>query len=207
MTISPIASLLKEVMAVCGLKQKDLGEVLCVPLDRVKSLTSGKVKKLDPDETRRLVQTLNLNAHWLATGTGEMFNAVGGERMSNMLIQLKHSSSQVEQMGLEDDDAIAARDIAMGVGAGNQDVVISAIQRLRKELPADEQMLLDTYRRCTREAKANLIQTAALLSAGMAAPVAPPATPSVGDNHQVNSATGAVQVIGSGNKVLSRTRK
>jgi len=192
-------------MAVCGLKQKDLADVLGVPLDRVKSLTSGKVKKLDPDETRRLVQTLNLNAHWLATGTGEMFNSVGGEQVGAMLTQLKLSATRVAEMDLDEEDSMAARDIAMGVNAGKQDVVVSAIQRLRKELPPDEQMLLDTYRRCTREAKANLIQTAALLSAGLPGqPV--PQTPAMGNNNQVNSAPGAVQIKGTGNFVMPRRK-
>lgn len=36
-------------------------------------------------------------------------------------------------------------------------------------LPADERVLVDAYRRCNPDAKRNLIQTAALLSAGMGA--------------------------------------
>jgi transcriptional regulator with XRE-family HTH domain len=37
-------------------------------------------------------------------------------------------------------------------------------------LPSDERVLVDAYRKCNRQAKQNLIQTAALLSAGMSAP-------------------------------------
>lgn len=37
-------------------------------------------------------------------------------------------------------------------------------------LPSDERVLVDAYRRCNAEAKRNLIQTAALLSAGMGMP-------------------------------------
>jgi transcriptional regulator with XRE-family HTH domain len=37
-------------------------------------------------------------------------------------------------------------------------------------LPSDERVLVDAYRRCNAQAKQALIQTAALLSAGMAAP-------------------------------------
>lgn len=40
-------------------------------------------------------------------------------------------------------------------------------------LPADERVLVDSYRRCNAEARRNLIQTAALLSAGMPAARAP----------------------------------
>jgi hypothetical protein len=52
--------------------------------------------------------------------------------------------------------------------------LIAADLQREPVLAPDEQMLVDTYRRCTREAKANLIQTAALLSVGMAAAVNSP---------------------------------
>lgn len=52
-------------------------------------------------------------------------------------------------------------------------------------LPSDERVLLDSYRRCNPEAKRNLIQTAALLSAGMAGQVGA---------SMVNNAPGSVQV-------------
>lgn len=42
-------------------------------------------------------------------------------------------------------------------------------------LPPDEQVLLDSYRRCNSQGRQNLIQTAALLSAGMG--VSPPTAP------------------------------
>lgn len=46
-------------------------------------------------------------------------------------------------------------------------------------LPPDEQVLIDSYRRCSPDAKRNLIQSAALLSAGMA----PAAAPRTGRGH------------------------
>ena len=70
-------------MAAAGLQQKDLAVVLEVSIDRVKSITSGKVQKLTQDETRRLVNTLNLSAHWLATGDGPMFNPAGARSWAN----------------------------------------------------------------------------------------------------------------------------
>lgn len=60
-------------------------------------------------------------------------------------------------------------------------------------LDAAEQVLVDSYRRCTPQARQNLIQTAALLSAGLG--VSPPSTPAsvqVGNMH--NTAPGGVQV-------------
>lgn len=164
-----ISELLKNVMQECGLKQKDLADVLGVPLQRVKNLCAGNVQKLAADETRRLVQTLNLNAHWLATGTGAMFNPQGGEQLGSVLTQLKLSSARVVELGLEGDDAQAARDIATGVAAGNLAMVVAALEVLRHKPAPDEQQLLDTYRRCTPQARGILIQTAAMLSAGLAA--------------------------------------
>lgn len=55
-------------------------------------------------------------------------------------------------------------------------------------LPADERALVDAYRRCNAEARRNLIQTAALLSAGMPPGAAPAAS------KMVNKAAGSVQV-------------
>lgn len=53
---------------------------------------------------------------------------------------------------------------------------------------AAEQVLIDAYRRCNAEARRNLIQTAALLSAGMPPGAAPAAS------KMVNKAAGSVQV-------------
>ncbi len=41
------------------------------------------------------------------------------------------------------------------------------VEQMHKPLPDDEQQLLDSYRRCNLEAKADLIQRAALLSSGL----------------------------------------
>lgn len=61
-------------------------------------------------------------------------------------------------------------------------------------LPADERVLIDSYRRCNAEAKRNLIQTAALLSAGMGAAPAHKASggQSTAGNHNVQVGSGAV---------------
>lgn len=55
-----------------ALKQVDLAEVLEVPLDRVKSLTSGKVKNLKREESELLIGKLGIRAQWLVTGEGPM---------------------------------------------------------------------------------------------------------------------------------------
>lgn len=64
---------------------------------------------------------------------------------------------------------------------------------------AAEQVLIDSYRRCNAEARRNLIQTAALLSAGL---------PGHGSGSMVSSGAGSVQVgQQSGGRVSIKHRK
>ena len=62
---------------------------------------------------------------------------------------------------------------------------------------AAEQVLLDSYRRCSSQARQNLIQTAALLAAGLPGSAG-------GGGEQVNTASGAVQILGSKNRVSNK---
>lgn len=68
-----ISTLVKTVMRECNLQQKALAEVLGVSVDRVKSLTSGRVQKLTPDESQALVSRLGIHPTWLITQEGPMF--------------------------------------------------------------------------------------------------------------------------------------
>ncbi len=169
-----ISLLLKRVMEECNLKQADLVTVLDVSLSRVKAMTSGRVAKFTPEETRRLVQTLNLSAHWLATGEGPMFNTQGGQKLGEILTQLRLMTARLVEMEIDGPVASAVISIVHGVAEKDahslKDGLLQAAHAMQTP---DERALLDTYRRCTSEAKANLIQTAALLSAGLSAPGAP----------------------------------
>jgi DNA-binding Xre family transcriptional regulator len=69
-----ISTQIKQLMADLQLQQKDLAEVLEVPIDRVKNLTAGRVKNLTRDETELLVQKLNIRPQWLISGTGTMLS-------------------------------------------------------------------------------------------------------------------------------------
>ena len=62
---------------------------------------------------------------------------------------------------------------------------------------AAEKVLLDSYRRCGSQARQNLIQTAALLAAGLSGSAG-------GGGEQVNTASGAVQILGSKNRVTNK---
>lgn len=65
-------------MKECDLQQAGLAEVMEVSLDRVKSLTSGKVKNLKREESEALIGKLGIRAEWLVTGEGSMR---GGESL------------------------------------------------------------------------------------------------------------------------------
>lgn len=71
-------------------------------------------------------------------------------------------------------------------------------------LPSDERVLVDAYRCCNSDARRNLIQTAALLSAGMPSGAAP--TPPL---KMTNKAAGSIQVgsqSGGKNQVINKKR-
>ncbi|WCM88548.1 helix-turn-helix domain-containing protein [Acidovorax sp. NCPPB 3576] len=76
-------------------------------------------------------------------------------------------------------------------------------------LDVSERVLIDNYRRCNGEAKAHLVQTAALLAAGIAAPEQPvrrkQPTPSAAVNMRnmtmTSNSPGSVQVGYAGGKV------
>ena len=181
-----ISELISRVMQECGLKQKDLAVVLDVPLQRVKRLAGGEVKKLTPDETRRLVNTLNLSAHWLATGEGAMFNAAGGEAFGEMKTEMLLCSQRVDKLGLKDKVAMAARDIAFGVNTGQLEVVNSGVALLTPS--AEEQELLVLFRAASLTAKAAAI--GALQGAAAAS----------GNKASVKNSFLGFSIIGSGNR-------
>lgn len=76
-------------------------------------------------------------------------------------------------------------------------------------LPTDERLLVDAYRQCNAPARQALIQTAALLSAGMAAPSKPskPAKASKGIKVGGSVSGGAVMVSGRVSGGIGNGRK
>lgn len=75
-------------------------------------------------------------------------------------------------------------------------------------LPQDERALVDAYRRCAPQGRQHLIQTAALLSAGLGAlPAAKPARASKGIRVGGSVSGGAVMVSGSVTGGIGNGRK
>lgn len=104
-----------------------------------------------------------------------------------------------------------AQYLARLADAGVDVVYVLTGERSGKQPAADaaEQVLLDSYRRCKPEARAHLIQTAVLLSAGL--PPAPSAAkttkPKGGSPEKItltSSHAGSVQIVGAKNKVSTK---
>ena len=115
-------------MAARGLKQAELAEVLGVPLDRVKSLTSGRVTKLTPDEARALVQKLHVRGDYLATGEGAIFQSPQEVQLDVTMQLLKEASTTVQTLGLSERYQMFVRDILFGVALKKAELLIATIE-------------------------------------------------------------------------------
>jgi transcriptional regulator with XRE-family HTH domain len=96
--------------------------------------------------------------------------------------------------------ALPGADMLSRYAAAGVDVlyVLTGTRTPQVTIPPDQQVLLSSYERCQPEAKQHLIQTAALLSAGM------PAAPMSAGQH--NTGDGAVLVGGNLTGSVSRPR-
>lgn len=155
-----ISSLLKQVMKECGLQQKALAEVLGVTLDRVKSLTSGKVHKLTREESEVLIKKLNIRGDWLATGEGPMFQSAGEREFQRRLDELKSATDAAS--ALPEDKQRLMQELLFYVGAGDITALAAAMSRVEIVSPG-EAALLDNYRHAPPEGKAALKAVCAAL--------------------------------------------
>lgn len=115
-------------MAEGGLSQKDLAGALGVPLDRVKSLSSGRVKKLAPDETRALVEKLHVRAQFLATGEGDVFQAPQEQLLDSRMQSLRQSTDMAVELGLPAREGELVRDILFGAAIRSPALVRETIE-------------------------------------------------------------------------------
>ena len=98
-----INTLLKQLMADRNLKQSDMADLLEVSIDRVKSLTSGRVKNLSREEGERLIRKLQVRAEWLATGEGEMIQSEGEQEFQRRSGLLKGVSEIARNLTNDED--------------------------------------------------------------------------------------------------------
>lgn len=158
-----ISSLLKMLMKECGLTQSALADVMGVSLDRVKSLTAGKVKNLRLEEADALIQKLQIRSEWLATGEGPMRQGPGEQEVTLKLQQVKAATSKAAVPGLSREDSARLAEILFFLEAEDA----AGLGKVLNPGEPAEQALLGSYRSCSPEAQIKLIQIAAVLAAGL----------------------------------------
>lgn len=89
-----ISVLLKRILLECGLKQKELAELLGVPIQRIKRLSGGEASKFTREEGESLIKKLNIRAEWLVTGEGDMFQSANEKEFSDRLDALNRASKE-----------------------------------------------------------------------------------------------------------------
>lgn len=122
-----ISSLIKQVMAATGLKQAALAIAIGVSLDRVKSLSSGKAKKLKPEEMQALVENLHVRPEFLATGRGDPLLSAAEQQFEKRLSLIRKATQRATSLELPRDYQELVRDILLGLDAGSSDQVREAI--------------------------------------------------------------------------------
>lgn len=130
--------------------------------------------------------------------------------MSQQALAEKLESTKRSVINWEGGAALPGAEVLSRYAVAGADVLyVITGERTSAQPAADaaEQVLLDSYRRCKPDAKANLIQMAALLSAGVAPGPAPKAAPRTraGSGVQMSaSAQPSIAVRGSRNVVAGR---
>lgn len=155
-----ISSLLKSVMRERRLTQSALAAVMGVGLDRVKSLTSGKVHKLTREEGEALIRKLHVRGDWLATGEGPMFQSEGEQAFTQRLGALGSSAQVAADLGLSASQARLMTELLYYTETGNKEGVREALARFT-ELSRKEAALVDNYRHLPSETQDVLMRTSA----------------------------------------------
>lgn len=120
-------------MAAKGLKQADFAALLGVPIDRVKSLTSGRVTKLTPAEAKALVEKLHVRGDYLATGVEPIFQSPQEVQLNSSMELLKEASTTVQELPLTPRYQMLVRDILFGVALKKAELLESTIDGFVKE--------------------------------------------------------------------------
>lgn len=157
---------IKRICAECGLTQKALAAVLDRPHQRVRDMAAGRVEKLTREEGEALIRKLNIRADWLATGEGPMFQSEGEQALRQRLDVIGSARDVAVKLGLCDGEGRLLIELLYYVETGDGDGLKKVLARFTELAPA-EWLLVDNFRRSQKKAKANLLQTSALLAAGL----------------------------------------
>jgi len=123
-----ISSLIKQVMKKLGLTQADLAEVLEVSIDRVKSLTSGRVKKLTREESQLLVDKLEIRAEWLINGEGPMLqDDEAQDEFANRMRNISVTHAMIDAMSIDERERSRAKILITGDPATDAKIIAEAL--------------------------------------------------------------------------------
>lgn len=122
-----VSLLIRQIMEDGGFRQVDLAERLGISIDRVKNLTSGRVKKLSSDEMRGLVEKLHVRAEFLATGGGPVFAQPAEVELGRRMKLLSDASQKASTLDLPESYQALVRDILVGAALGQSDLLQSTI--------------------------------------------------------------------------------
>jgi DNA-binding Xre family transcriptional regulator len=152
--------LVKRLMEECNLRQVDLAEVLEVSIDRVKSLSSGKVKAFTRDEGEKLIRKLNIRAEWLATNEGPIFRSGAEVDRDKRLADVAASTQQAGLSGLTREEQALVAMLLTGLEQGNAVMVRNALDQHTPQ----EHKLIDWYRAADGKGKKAIEATAKALA-------------------------------------------
>lgn len=186
-----ISVLIRQILIECDLKQRELAELLDVPLQRVKRLVGGEAKKLKREEGEALIKKLNIRADWLATGEGPMFQSDNEQELLRRMSELSDATRKANLEALPEDKRLVLQEILFAVEVGDVDTLL---RNLQAPIPEEESELLDLYRH------APLAVKGAVLGA-LAAGNTDAAGQSITDNSSGNV---SFSVSGNGNKVAGK---
>lgn len=127
--------------------QKGIAEVMEVSLDRVKSITSGKVQKLTREEGEALIRKLHVRGDWLATGEGPMLQGEGERELHRRLDAVKGATSKSTLAGLTETQRRRLQEILFFADIGDA----AALDKLLGPATPDEQLLLERFRVSAQE--------------------------------------------------------
>lgn len=170
-----ISSLMKQIMKSLGLSQADLAEVLEVSIDRVKSLTSGRVKKLTREESEFLVDKLEIRAEWLITGDGPMLqDSEPQDELVERMRAINQARVMIDALPLDDSGKIHLKAIMTGDAKTDGDAIAAEMAKSLYQryppagattvLTARESALIDNYRASPEDGKQALETTSAALA-------------------------------------------
>lgn len=186
-----ISQLLKAVMRELKLSQADLADVLDVPLHRVKSLTTDKVKNLRREEGEALITKLRIRGDWLATGEGPMLQSAQERELHRRLDAVRSTSEKIHAAGLDAATAGALQELLYYAELGDMVSLTKLLQDMPR-LSAEEQTLVRYFREAPAEIQRRVM--AALLGVAQLG----------GSQH--NSGAHAVQVGQAGGAVKVKTK-